>query len=440
MIQPFKDAVSICKTIMRNGYDAYVISARLQDLALGDGPEPELDIATEADFEALVRLYPTLHYSRDAAIIGTLRESGVTFRFYPADAEDRSRAEDCVTHVTPRLLKRLEDLGEIPPGQGCPYIPKARDRYEGFADFSGGQVRLTGLPDETLRRDYLKALRAMRYAANYQLPIEPNTWLAIVRGAQRILDYVSVSDIMGEWRKVEAENMWEFVRLLFESQVLHGLIPEVAALSRVRQMKNDTEEETVLEHTLEVMRHYPEELPYDWFGTLACLFHDVGKLYTAEYFDGKWTFYQHHQVGAKVARRIMKRLRFEPQEADLVCHLVRQHMRFHFMLTDRGIRRFRALDEYPRLIEIFRADLKSRGAKYTEFNHNMKMLDRTEVPEEAIEPLLNGNEIMEFTGLKPGPTVGIIREALLQAQIAGDVNNIPEAVEYVQRYRDRELT
>lgn len=439
MTQPFKDAVSICKTVMRNGFDAYVINARLQDLALADDRESELDIATEADFEALVKLFPTLHFSKDPAVIGVLREGGATYRFYPTDVEDGSHAEDCVSHVTPRLLKRLEEMGEVPPGLACPYVPKAKDRYEGFADFAGGHIRLTGLPDETLRRDYLKAIRAMRYAANYQLPIEPNTWMAIIRGAQRILDYVSVSDIMDEWRKVEAENMWEFVRLLFECQILHGLIPEVAALARVRQMKNETEEETVLVHTLDVMRHYPEELPFDWFGTLACLFHDVGKLYTAEYYEGKWTFYQHHRVGAKVTRRIMNRLRFEPQEIDLVCHLVRQHMRFHFMLTDRGIRRFKALDEYPRLIEIFRADLKARGAKYTEFNHNMKMLDRAEVPEETIEPLLNGNEIMEFTGLKPGPSVGLIREALLKAQIAGDVNSIPEAVEFAQRYRDREL-
>lgn len=439
MTQPYKDAVSICKTIMRNGFDAYVINARLQHLAMSEDRETELDIATEANFESLVKLFPTLQYSRDSMVVGSLREGGVTFRFYASDVEEGAHAAECVAHVTPRLLKRLEEMDEMPPGLACPYVPRARDRYEGFADFAEGHIRLTGLPDETLRRDYLKAIRAMRFAANYQLPIEPNTWMAIIRGAQRILDYVSVSDIMDEWRKVEAEFMWDFVRLLFDCQILHELVPEVAALSRVRQMRNETEEETVFAHTIAVMRHYPEELPYDWYGALACLFHDVGKLYTAEFFEGKWSFYQHHRVGAKVTRRILNRLRLEPQDMDLVCHLVRHHMRFHFMLTDRGIRRFKALDEYPRLIEIFRADIKARGANYTEFNHNMKMLERAEAPSEMVEPLLNGNEIMEFTGLKPGPTVGLIREALLKAQIAGDVSTIPEAVEFAQRYRDREL-
>jgi poly(A) polymerase len=440
MTQPFKDAVSICKTIMRNGFDAYVINARLQKMALSGQSEIELDIATDITFDNLLKLFPEIHYSKDPSILGALREAGAVYRFHPSDVEDGSYTEECVAKLTPRLIKRLEEQGEMPPGLVCPYVPKAKDRYEGFADFGDGQVRFLGLPDETLKRDFLKAVRAMRYAANYHLPIEANSWMAIVRGAQRIMDYVSITDIMDEWRKVEAENMWDFVRLLFECQLLHSLAPEVAALSRVKQMKNETEEETVLAHTLAVMRRYPEELPYDWFGTLACLFHDVGKLYTGEFFDGRWTFYQHHHVGAKVTRALMNRLRFAPSDTDLVCHLVRHHMRFHFMLTDRGIRRFKALDDYPRLIEIFRADIKARGGNYTEFNHNMKMLERAETPEELIEPLLNGKEIMEFTGLKPGPAVGLIRDALLKAQVTGDVTTVPEAVEYIQRYKDRELS
>ncbi len=110
----------------------------------------------------------------------------------------------------------------------------------------------------------------------------------------------------------------------------------------------------------------------------------MGKLHTAEFFDGRWTFYQHHRVGAKVTRKILSRLHFPPEEIDLICFLVRHHMRFHFMLTDRGIRRFKALDEYPRLIEMARADIKARGGSYKEFNHNMKMLGRTE---DKLEPL-----------------------------------------------------
>ena len=280
------------------------------------------------------------------------------------------------------------------------------------------------------------AYRALRFAANFDKEIEANSWIAIVRNARRVLDYVPMADFLDEWRKVEAEAMYKFFRLLFDSMLLHGMIPEIAALSRVHQIKNPEEgaEETVLEHTLDVMKAYPEELPYDWYGTVACLFHDVGKLYTAEYYDERWNFLQHHRVGAKVSRKILKRLRFEEQDIDLICDLVQNHMRPHFMLTDKGIRRLRSLDEYPRIMEMVKADIKARDSSWREFNHNLKMAERADIPEDEIEPLLDGNRIMTITGLKPGPIVGQIREELLKAQITDDVSTDEDAEKFVMDY------
>ena len=440
MSQPFKDAVGYCKTIMRNGYDAYVINARLQEMTLdADAREHEIDICTEAGLDELRRLFPKVKESKTPGVVGVLKEAGVAHFFYRADVDDGSHPEETVARLTPRLLKALEHKGEIPASSLCPYIPAAKDTLEDLAEFGEGELRFKGIPDETLKRDYLLAVRALRLAANYNLAVEANTWMAIVRGARRVLDYVSVTDVTDEWRKVEPENMWYFVKLLFDCQILHGLIPELAALSRVKQTKSpEAGEEDVLTHTIDVMRRYPEELPYDWYGVVACMFHDVGKLYTAEWFDGQWHFLQHHRVGAKVTRKILMRLRFPLEEVDLLCDLVRNHMRPHFMLTDKGIRRFKAFDEYPRVIEMVRADIKARGGSYREFNHNLKMLERADVPEEALEPLLNGNEIMKTTGLKPGPAVGVIREALLKAQIAGDVCSADDAKRFVKAYKESE--
>ncbi len=436
MSQPFKDAIGICKTIMRNGYDAYVVNTMLQKELYSPRREAEIDIACEPPTEELARLFPGLQPGVETGSLGMLKEGGITFHFYPADVEDASHPEATLARITPRLLKRLEENGSLPAHLACPYIPRTYETYDGFVDFHVGEIRLEGIPDETLRRNYLLGIRALRFAANFDLPLEKNTWMAIVKGGSRILDYVAVSDIMDEWRKVEAENMWHFVQLLFDSMLLHGLLPEIAALSRVVQIKNDEgDQETVLEHTIATMRRYPEELPFDWLGTLALLFHDVGKLFTAEFDGDRWTFYQHHRVGAKVTRKLLSRLSFPTEDIDLICHLVRHHLRFHSMLTDKGIRRFRALDEYPRLIEMARADLKARGKALTSFNHNMKYLERADTPEQMVEPFLNGRDIMQATGLKPGPHVGIIRDALLTAQIAGQVNSVEEAVEWVKGYK-----
>ncbi|WP_243544349.1 HD domain-containing protein [Pseudodesulfovibrio tunisiensis] len=435
MSQPFKDAVGFCKTIMRNGYDAYVVNARLQELTLDEsGNEQELDICTEAGLSELQKYFPNLEPSADKSLLGTLKEGGVTYFFYPADVDDASYTEEAVSIMTPRMLKRLERRGDIPLSAVCPYIPKAKDAYADFAGFEDGMIQFKGIPDQALRKDYSLAYRALRFAANYDKQIEANTWIAIVRNARRVLDYVPMPDFLDEWRKVEAESMWKFFQLLFDSMLLHGLIPEIAALSRIKQIRNpEAGEETVLAHTFDVMKRYPEELPYDWKGTVACLFHDVGKLYTAEYYGEEWHFLQHHRVGAKVSRKILRRLSFSAEDIDLVCDLVRNHMRPHFMLTDKGIRRLKSHDEYPRIMEMVRADIKARDGSWREYNHNLKMAERADIPQEDIEPFLDGNQIMQYTGLKPGPSVGAIRESLLRAQISDDVSNEDQAIAYVKQ-------
>ncbi|MBQ9452189.1 MAG: HD domain-containing protein [Desulfovibrio sp.] len=437
MHQALKDAITICKTLMRNGYDAHVINAPLQERLLENAAHPVVDIACETDAETLVKLFPKAEARHDQRTLAFMEEDGCGFNFYPLEVAAAGHPELSLLRITPTIMERLpreERMQLRLTGFGSP--EPSGDAYEGFADMKEGFICLTGLPDETLRHDYLLAVRALRFAANFDLPIEPNTWLAIVRAGSRVLDYIPTKDIMDEWRKVAAESMYRFVRLLFDAHILQGLIPEVAALVCVMHTRNkDGEQENIFEHTLACMQHYPEEdFHYDWLGTMAMFFHDVGKLYTGEFIDGEWTYYQHHRVGAKVTRKILRRLHFSQVDIDLLCHLVLHHMRFHFMMTDRGIRRFKALDDYPRLIAMARADLKARGGIPTSFNHNMKYLDRAETPEQMLEPLLNGNEIMSETKLAPGPLVGVIRDALLQAQIAGEVKDRASAVDFVLAY------
>lgn len=433
MAQPFKDAAAICKTIMRNGYDAYLVNPALQEAAL-DPDAPELDLCTEASLAELQKLFPEIEIWTEQGAFARVRQGDTLFNFHPADAAEASHPEECVARLTRRLIDRLRSQGILPEHLACPSLPHKPDPHDGFADLASGQVCLRGMPDELIRQNYLRAVRAMRFSANYHLPIEGNTWMAIMRASRRVLDYVSVKDVMDEWRKVEAENMADFVQLLFDSMLLHGLLPEVACLAHIHQKTEEGVEYNLFEQTLDVMRKYPERLPYDWYGVLACLFHDVGKLHTAQFAGGEMHFFQHHQVGARVTRKILTRLGFPPDEIDLVCNLVRGHVFLEYMLTDRGIRRFKALDQYPRLIEMARADIEAISGSYKEFNHNMKMLERTETPEEMLEPLLNGARIMQLTGLKPGPVVGVIRDALLKAQVAGDVTSLPEAESFVEQY------
>lgn len=437
MPQPFRDAVTICKTILRNGYDAYVVNMHLQKEIMRGDKIREVDIACECTFDELVRIYPNAVKSSRDGVIAEITEGDTLVFAYMTDIEESSYTDRTLMRITPYMLERLRGLGREPANLVLPFAATPTADTVDFEEFKSGVIHMRGIPDLLLRRNYLLAIRAMRYAANLDMTIHPATWIAIVRSAGRVLDYVPMKDIMEEWKHVEAENMWKFVQLLYDSQLLHGLLPEIAALDRVIQARDDHgNTETVFEHTIACMKHYPEEeFHHDWYGTLAMMFHDVGKLFTADYHEGQWTFYQHHRVGAKVSRRLMHRMQLPAQEVDLICHLVRHHMRFHFMLTDRGLRRFVALDEYPRIIEMARADIKARNGSYTYFNHNHKYLERAAMPEQMFEPFLNGNEIMRHTGLKPGPEVGTLREKLLSAQVEGLVQSKEEAIAFVQGYK-----
>ena len=444
MLDALKEATLICKTLFRNGYDAHVVNAPLQEHLLEHAKTMAVDLACEAACSVIAKIFPDakpgMESTRCSAV---LTRDGVTYRFYPLAMENAEHPELSQMKLTPTMAELFtpEERKRLSlTGFGSPV--SSGDVYDGFEALSSGCIQLSGLPDDTLRHNYLLAIRALRFAANFDLPLEENTRLAILRASCNVLDYVSATDIMNEWRQVAAESMHTFVRLLYEEHILQGLIPEIASLSSVRQVRNkkSSETEDIFSHTLECMKYYPEGgFHYDWLGTVAMMFHDVGKLYTAEYIDGEWTFYQHHMVGAQVTRKILRRLHFLSEDIDLICHLVRYHMRFYSMMTDRGIRRFMALDEYPRLIEMSRADIMARDDVYTSFNHNMKYLNRAETPERMLEPLLNGNEIMKVTQLQPGPKVGLIRDALLQAQISGDVTDTESAKAFVQDYAKRNI-
>lgn len=431
-----KTAITICKAIMRNGYDAYAINVPLQEIIIARTGIFDVDIACSCDLDTLFKIFPTAEACDKDGAVALLRESNVVLHFYIAEIEDAAHPEHGQLRITPRLLRLLQELGEAKKFEV--QYPKNENDYQGFEDFSDNTVTFLGIPSLTLSHNYLLAIRAIRFAANMDLEIQSHTWMAIVQSANRILDYVPSREIMEEWRKVEASSMWRFVQLLYDAQILHGLMPEVAALACVKQERNDDGViENVFDHTIKCMQLYPNSaFGMDWYGVLATLFHDVGKLYTAECTNNKWTFYQHHQVGAGVTRKILRRLHFSPEDIDLICHLVRHHMMFHFMLTDRGIRRFKALSQTDRLIEMCRADILAREGSYTYFNHNLKYIGRAETAEIMLEPLLNGNEIMEHTKLPPGPQVGKIRDALLQAQIAGEVIDLSSAINFVQQFKN----
>ncbi len=432
-----KEASSICKVILRNGYDAYVINATLQSKIFALTDEKAIDIASEADSEILAKLFPQFEAAKQGHFLGIADIDGLIARFYAIDEYKNAHPSYGLMRITPHMLDILQEKHEqtFNAIEGALF---SENPEEAFEDFECGAITLKGIPYRALQRNYCLAITALRLSANTGLPIDPTTWLSIIRASRDIADYMSKSSFTQEMRLVEAKNLWKFVQLLFDSCLLHSLLPEVSTLSVIKQQrsKEDLSETNALEHVISCMRHYKEEEENDdWLGTVAILFHSVGKVFTAEKYQDSWTFFQYHKIGAQVVRSILRRLHFESEEIDTVCSIVRNHIRFFSMLTDRGIRRFLSLSETQRIIDLTKAHIKATGLSYTNFNHNLKYLERADLPESMVEPLLNGNEIMNLLGEAPGKHIGILRTALLQAQIEGNVKNKEEAIKFVQNFK-----
>ncbi len=436
-----KEAASICKVILRNGYDAYVINASLQGKIFELTQTKAVDIASEADSEILAKLFPQFKATQQGHFLGIAEIDGLTVRFYIIDEYKNAHPSYGLMRITPHMLGVLQEKHEqtFNAIEGALF---SENPEEAFENLECGSITLKGIPFRALQRNYALAITALRLSANTGLPIDPTTWLSIIRASRDIAEYMSKASFTHEMRLVKAKHLWKFVQLLFDSCLLQSLLPEVSTLCVVKQQKSkeDATETNAFEHVISCMRHYKEEEEEDedWLGTVAILFHSVGKVYTAEKYQDHWTFYQYHKIGAQVVRSILRRLHFESDEIDTVCNIVRNHIRFFSMLTDRGIRRFLTLPETDRIIELTRAHIKATGLSYTNFNHNLKYLERADLPETMVEPLLNGNEIMNLTSEAPGKHIGILRSALLQAQVEGSVKNKEEAIQFIQNFKFEE--
>ena len=170
-----KTGTTLCKAIMRNGYDAYAINAPLQGLIFEKTGVFDVDIACACDTETLFKIFPNAVPYTEEGAMAMLQENGVTLRFYSTDVEDASHPEMSQLRITPRLARLLAELqlkGQLKSSNTND--PEAKE----FEDFDkAGSVKLVGLPSKTLAKNYLLAIRALRYAANFDLPVNPHTWV-----------------------------------------------------------------------------------------------------------------------------------------------------------------------------------------------------------------------------------------------------------------------
>ena len=310
------------------------------------------------------------------------------------------------------------------------------DPFNGIADLEDGIIATPLDPEITFSDDPLRMMRCIRFATQLNFQIEEETFEALQRMADRI------KIVSGERIEVELNKIMMaphpsigFVELQ-RSGLLNIILPEVAALDIVEQ-KNGRAHKNNFYHTLAVLDNVARQSDNLWL-RWGALLHDVGKTKSKRW-DGSigWTFHNHNLVGAKIVPQIFRRLKL-PMGAEMkyVQKLVDLHMRPQVIadseVTDSAVRRLinDAGDDIDDLMTLCEADITSKNeVKKKMFLENFrivreKLVDLKEKDyKRLLQPVIDGNEIMELFHLQPSREVGILKQYLKDAVLDNKVEN-----------------
>ncbi len=401
------------------------VAKKLQQL-LGTNPKtgrPRAHLAVYRNFgTAQVKFYDT-----EVEFVGARKESYNRLSRKPivedGTLEDDQNRRDFTINAMAICLNK-DRFGELV------------DPFDGIYDLEDGIIRTPLDPDITFSDDPLRMMRCVRFSAQLRFFIEDETFEALSRNAERI-KIVSGERIADELNKIMKTTQPS--RGLAELQrcgLLQLIIPELAALDIV-ETRNGRAHKNNFYHTLEVVDNVAKHSDNLWL-RWAALFHDVGKTKSKRWEPALgWTFHNHNYIGAKMIPSIFRRMKL-PMDAKMkyVEKLVDLHMRpiviADEVVTDSAVRRLMndAGDDIDDLMTLCEADITSKNeVRKKRFLENFRMVREklTDLKERdykrLLQPVIDGNEIMEMFSLQPCREVGQLKQYLKDAVLDNRVPN-----------------
>jgi poly(A) polymerase len=404
----------------------------VRDLLLGVQPK-DYDVSTSAPPERIEELFP--HSGLVGAHFGVVlvhQDSSVvevaTFRSDHTYVDGR-RPESVRFETDPRqdVLRRDFTINGL---MMDPFDGNVLDYVRGREDLERRVVRAIGNPDTRFQEDYLRLLRAVRFAARLGFEIEPATFDAMRRNQAAILR-VSAERVRDELVRILTEGgARRGFELLDATGMLADLLPEVAAMKGVQQPPEFHPEGDVWVHTLlllEKLDHPAATL------ALGALLHDVGKPPTFRVAE-RIRFDGHVESGVELARGILGRLRFSREDSTQVEALVANHMRFADVprMRESTLKRFLRLPRFEEHLELHRLDVLSSNRRLESYELVKRKLE--ELPAERLKPppLITGATLIA-AGYSPGPLFAQILTAVEDAQLEGAIGTEEEAMGLVRQ-------
>lgn len=429
--------------LIDNQFSAYIVGGAIRDLLI-DRPPKDFDIATNATPEQMRGLFPRSIFT--GARFGNIQvitqdEKGerydvdiTTFRedqeYYggrwPKQVNFKSNVESDLSRRDFTINALAIDANHI---LNLTYTPVNYiiDPFKGINDISNKVIRAVRNPDQRFNEDGLRAYKACRLASELDFEIEPNTLEAIKR-RRNIAAKISLERIATELRKIltYSPKPSKGIRYLDQCGLLKIIIPELELTKSIVQPR--WHKFDLFEHSLLTMDNSEDDIK------LAGLLHDIGKIKTLITENSKVNFFGHANEGAKLAFKILKRLKIENRLIDETCLLIKHHM---FSLDNNNpttsaqnlLKKLRnsAMDSelINKLIRLRISDGSSTGFDfdYSEITYIQQNIEKAvlSMPKITLEQLeINGNDLINI-GFIPGPIIGKTLNNLLKT-----VNNKPE--------------
>lgn len=446
------------------GFELAIVGGPVRDAFL-DRPTHDLDFTTNAlpdDTERIVRPIASQvwgvgrEFGTIAARVQGETVEITTYRADVYDGETRKPEVEFGTRLDDDLTRRDFTVNALAlviagPEHDASGAPRLVDVAGGVEDLIAGRLRTPQAAEDSFRDDPLRMLRAARFAAQLQFEVDDEVRAAMTARAAT-LQHISAERIRDELVKLlQAEQPRPGLELLTDTGLFDEFLPEVPALrleadEHARHKDVYQHSLTVLDQAiaLEGLRH-PGEAP-DVVLRLAALLHDIGKPRTKRVeAKGVVTFHGHDVVGARMAAKRLKALRFDNDTIKAVARLVELHLRFYGYIdqawSDAAVRRY-VRDAGPlleRLHMLIRSDVTTqnrRRAERLDFAYDdleRRIADLAQQEElDAMRPDLDGEAIMRILGIPPGRAVGEAYRMLLEARIE-DGPLGPERAEYLLR-------
>lgn len=433
-------AAEIAYELRSRGFQAWLVGGCVRDLILGREPS-DYDISTDAPPHELQRLFPRAQLV--GAQFGVVLVDGIEIATFRSDHSyaDGRHPDHVVFETDPKqdVLRRdftinallldpsvLTSLFSASPLYSSFQVV---DFVGGLADLRAGLIRAIGDPERRFEEDHLRMLRAVRFAARFGFEIEAATFAAIQKLHAKILR-VSPERIRDELVRILTEGgPRRGFELLDSSGLLGDILPEVAAMKGVAQPPEFHPEGDVWTHTLIMLDGLRSPSPTLALGVLL---HDVGKPGTFRVAD-RIRFDGHVELGERIARDILNRLRFSNAEIDQVIALIANHMRFSHVhqMRESTLKRMLRLPEFAEHLELHRLDCASSHRHLENYEFAKARFEQAE-PEELRPPRLVTGDDLIAAGYKPGPDFSRMLELAEDAQLEQRIHSKEEGIELVR--------